>query len=1617
MFIQVEPVRASVLDVLVCCVDMVLNTEWVQIEAIDLTSDGSAWGFGITGGRSTGVVVKTIVPGSVTDKDGRLQIGDHIIQIGDINLRGMGSEQVAMVLRQCGPQVHLIVARPIEPTTPEENLIQSASAIVPTRILNEPEELEQQLNVYQPGPNGFSDPMMQDMYSVEPNALVRKESVVYKRNERMDMESFEVNLVKDHQGLGIIVAGYVCEREDISGIFVKSIAKGSVADLCGQIRVHDQVVEVDGHPLKGYSNCEAVEILRNTGKYVKLQLARYNHGSKFDHLQEAMGSDKIHSSYDYTSASRKSISNPSVPDNHYTLSAINIEEIKAKWEKTLGPRSEIIVASLQKNDNEVGFGFNVETRRDDQSILHHFISDICKGYSVDRSEMLFIGDELLEVNGKQLRDTKYSEILTIFKSLPSNIILVCARSHHWASNLSLIPWSERLIKAKSDSYLALRKCHRSDHNMNRRSLEILSSLATWSSEPHFIDLVKGDDGLGFSIVEYKDNAVPNIQDENVIIVWSLVPGAAAQKDGRLLPGDRLLSVNNINFRHTNFEMAQQVLKHVPKGVVRLGIAKPITLSKSVPAKISFKEPLETQQEIIANGSNLKVFEYNGICHTYEEPLNMYGTRSQTPSSLFSFGNDSRCSTPFSSPGLSSSGKLWGFEIPVLPSALERIVKIRKGNNKLGLILDMVDRGQNGMIVKSIRPASAVEKDGTVQIGDYILGVNSENMRNITRSQARAIIRRAELTSSDIVIKYIPGGDAAVHQQSAVLAKMHEGNVSPTPSIISRQPSPRVFPAYYRSPYFSHKSTKSTPDRDDADGQISPFSFLSEDDVLATPSSLYTDNFDSSSDDLLLDQSSDGGMKEGGEKSEAFPSVEDRILLFQGTKHQVPSKFSRMSTSPTVSPVQDESPTQQKSPELPETPDSIPEVPIPNSNVSSPVVTSLGCQWGVNRTIELWRDPGQEIGIGVVMGCIDVQEEQDRTPLSGIFIKHIVPDSLAGREGTINRGDRIVAVNGIDLQNASYKEAIETIQNAENPIRLTVQSLVPWFPSATDSAAQSPVSKEDSTPLRSSQASFHAEKLKQRSMSEDEELEDTLDTDFQGKVYTSKGVEIDRNSAGYLKISDDSEEEDDFGYTNKKVQKKYGDLGTILLVEVEKGANGLGISLAGNKDRSKMSTFVCGLHPNGKAAKLEAFQVGDELLEVNGVVLFGRCHLNVSAVIRGMMTPTCKFVVLRRENSVEEMAVKPITHFPVDLENEKIEDLISSHPGVRTVTTKKGEHGLGIMILEGKHVELGRGIFISDLQKDSPAEKSGLCVGDMILAVNKTKLIGADYELAASVLKNEDGPMTFLVVNSQKPASSPVHNDIDHDKKPRNSLGILPDTDTRRKSSTPSSLCPTPSPNSSSPSPNLPACPIPPPAEFSDPCVTLDVVGKEMVVDIHREKNGLGLGIVGGSDTPIGCIVIHEIYANGAVAQDGRLKPGDQILEVNGHDLRHATHQEAINFLRHSVPNVQIRVYRHKETSESLSLAEFSVELYKKPGRGLGLTIVGKSNAPGVYISEVIKGGVADLEGSLMEGDQILEVNGQNLREYDQEAAAVFLKTCVGKINMKIGRLKCETNLPPRRSMH
>jgi hypothetical protein len=71
----------------------------------------------------------------------------------------------------------------------------------------------------------------------------------------------------------------------------------------------------------------------------------------------------------------------------------------------------------------------------------------------------------------------------------------------------------------------------------------------------------------------------------------------------------------------------------------------------------------------------------------------------------------------------------------------------------------------------------------------------------------------------------------------------------------------------------------------------------------------------------------------------------------------------------------------------------------------------------------------------------------------------------------------------------------------------------------------------------------------------------------------------------------------------KVKKKYGSLGhSVLAVQLERGRQGLGLSLAGHKDRNRMAVFVCGLNPNGAASRSGGIQVGDEILEVTSVCL-------------------------------------------------------------------------------------------------------------------------------------------------------------------------------------------------------------------------------------------------------------------------------------------------------------------------------------------------------------------------------------------------------------------------------
>eukprot|EP00066_Takifugu_rubripes_P021833 XP_011611099.1 PREDICTED: ras-associating and dilute domain-containing protein isoform X2 [Takifugu rubripes] len=88
---------------------------------------------------------------------------------------------------------------------------------------------------------------------------------------------------------------------------------------------------------------------------------------------------------------------------------------------------------------------------------------------------------------------------------------------------------------------------------------------------------------------------------------------------------------------------------------------------------------------------------------------------------------------------------------------------------------------------------------------------------------------------------------------------------------------------------------------------------------------------------------------------------------------------------------------------------------------------------------------------------------------------------------------------------------------------------------------------------------------------------------------------------------------------------------------------------------------------------------------------------------------------------------------------------------------KGPYGLGMGLIDGLHTPLNApGIYIRTLIPDGPAASDGrLKIGDRILAVNGTSLIGADYQSAVDLIRLGGGRLRFLVAKSDLDVSEKI----------------------------------------------------------------------------------------------------------------------------------------------------------------------------------------------------------------------------------------------------------------------
>ncbi|XP_045444429.1 ligand of Numb protein X 2 isoform X3 [Pipistrellus kuhlii] len=180
-------------------------------------------------------------------------------------------------------------------------------------------------------------------------------------------------------------------------------------------------------------------------------------------------------------------------------------------------------------------------------------------------------------------------------------------------------------------------------------------------------------------------------------------------------------------------------------------------------------------------------------------------------------------------------------------------------------------------------------------------------------------------------------------------------------------------------------------------------------------------------------------------------------------------------------------------------------------------------------------------------------------------------------------------------------------------------------------------------------------------------------------------------------------------------------------------------------------------------------------------------------------------------------------------------------------------------------------------------------------------------------------------------------------------------------------------------------------------------GEITTIEIHRSNPyiQLGISIVGGNETPLINIVIQEVYRDGIIAKDGRLLAGDQILQVNNYDISNVSHNYARAVLSQPCSTLQLTVLRERRFgnrvtshSDGNSPREeiFHVVLHKRDyGEQLGIKLVRRTDEPGVFILDLLEGGLAAQDGRLSSNDRVLAINGHDLKHGTPELAAQIIQ--------------------------
>uniref|UniRef100_A0AAR2LZ41 PDZ domain-containing protein n=1 Tax=Pygocentrus nattereri TaxID=42514 RepID=A0AAR2LZ41_PYGNA len=405
--------------------------------------------------------------------------------------------------------------------------------------------------------------------------------------------------------------------------------------------------------------------------------------------------------------------------------------------------------------------------------------------------------------------------------------------------------------------------------------------------------------------------------------------------------------------------------------------------------------------------------------------------------------------------------------------------------------------------------------------------------------------------------------------------------------------------------------------------------------------------------------------------------------------------------------------------------------------------------------------------------------------------------------------------------------------------------------------------------------------------------------------------------------------------------------------------------------------------------------------------------------------------VKRRDEGRNGRIEPVGRADSCVESLSLEDML------KPVEVSNGGGPLGIHVVPfSSRDRRTLGLLVKRLEKGGKAEREALFQeNDCIVRINNHDLRNIRFEQAQNLFRQamRSPLILFHVVPAVK---KPLYEQLSQCEFGLQS-GPSPEPGPG-----PSGFTPDPKPginyspqrmSKTGPHPNLNHQPLPGPAQplkTATPTTSTGFskkIGRKFNVQLRKGPEGLGFSIT-SRDVPIGGsapIYVKNILPRGAAIQDGHLKAGDRLLEVNGVDLNGKSQEEVVALLR-STPmggTVSLLVVRQEDAflprevntkSQCPSKAEdddlvltpdgtrefltFEIPLNDSGSAGLGVSVKGNRSKEnhadlGIFVKSIINGGAASKDGRLRVNDQLIAVNGESLLgKTNQEAMETLRKS-------------------------